>query len=284
MVNLSEGAVTSTSHHEAPHAEPGPVAFDTSMPSPARVWNYWIGGKDNYAADRAAAEAVMAANPAQATIARTARRFLVDVVRQLAGQHGVRQFLDIGSGLPTADNTHEIAQRVAPASRVVYVDNDPVVLAHARALLTSTPEGKTDFILADLRDPETILTHAARTLDLSQPVAIVLIGVLHFIDEDADPYAIVAQLMDGVAGGSYLVIGHAASDVRSAEVQQGYRAYNERSPVKITPRSRQQIDRLVAGLEPVGPGMVTLGHWFEPGQLGGDGADLVGYCGLVRKP
>lgn len=247
------------------------------------MWNYWIGGKDNYSSDRAAAEAVLAANPVQATIARTARAFLVDVVRQLAGQHGIRQFLDIGSGLPTARNTHEVAQQVAPDSRVVYVDNDPVVLAHARALLTSTPEGKTDFFLADLRDPETILTEAARTLDLSQPVAIVLIGVLHFIDEDADPYAIVARLMNGVGAGSYLVIGHAASDVRSADVQQGYRAYNERSPVKITPRSRQQIDRLVAGLEPVGPGVVTLGQWFEQGQLGGDGADLVGYTGVMRK-
>jgi SAM-dependent methyltransferase len=276
--------VTPTSHHDVPAARPDAVTFDTSVASPARVWNYWIGGKDNYAADRAAAEAVMAANPVQPTIARTARRFLVDVIRQLAEQRGVRQFLDIGSGLPTADNTHEVAQRVAPDARVVYVDNDPVVLAHARALLTSTPEGKTDVILADLRDPETILTQAARTLDFSQPVAIVLIGVLHFIDEEADPYAIVARLLRAVAVGSYLVIGHAASDVRSAEVQQGYRAYNARSPIKITPRSREQIDRLVAGLEPVGPGMVTLGQWFEPGQLGGDGADLVGYTGVMRKP
>ncbi len=275
---------TTSSDREAPETGPGAVAFDTSVPSPARVWNYWIGGKDNYAADRAAAEAVMAVNPVQPTVARTARRFLVDVVRQLAGQHGVRQFLDIGSGLPTADNTHEVAQRVAPDSRVVYVDNDPVVLAHARALLASAPEGKTDFMLADLRDPETILTQAARTLDLSQPVAIVLIGVLHFIDEDADPYGIVARLMDAVAAGSYLVIGHAASDVRSAEMQEGYRAYNERSPVKITPRNRPQIDRLVAGLEPVGPGVVMLGQWFEPGQLDGDGADLVGYTGIMRKP
>jgi O-methyltransferase involved in polyketide biosynthesis len=276
--------VTHTSHHEAAAARPGAVTFDTSVPSPARVWNYWIGGKDNFAADRAAAEAVTVANPVQPTIARTARRFLVNVVQLLTEQYGVRQFLDIGSGLPTADNTHEVAQRVAPDSRVVYVDNDPVVLAHARALLTSTPEGKTDFILADLRDPETIRTQAARTLDFSQPIAIVLIGVLHFVDEDADPYAIVARLIDAVAVGSYLVIGHAASDVRSPGVQRGYQAYNERSPVKITPRSRPQIDRLLAGLEPVGPGVVTLGQWFEAGQLGGDGADLVGYTGIMRKP
>jgi O-methyltransferase involved in polyketide biosynthesis len=283
-VTPTEGTVTATAHHEASAAEPDEVTYDTSVPSPARVWNYWIGGKDNYAADRAAAHAVMAANPVQPAIARTARRFLVDAVQQLAGQHGVRQFLDIGSGLPTADNTHEVAQRVAPDCRVVYVDNDPVVLAHARALLTSTSEGRTDFILADLRDPETILTQAGGTLDFSQPVAIVLLGVLHFIDEDADPYALVSRLMGPVAVGSYLVIGHAASDVRSAEVQEGYRAYNERSPVKITPRNRQQIDRLLVGLEPVGPGVVTLGQWFEAGQLGGDGADLVGYTGIMRKP
>jgi SAM-dependent methyltransferase len=276
--------VTSTSHQEVPPAEADAVTFDTSVPSPARVWNYWIGGTDNYPVDRAAAEAVVAANPAQPAIARTARRFLVSAVQQLAGQHGVRQFLDIGSGLPTADNTHEVAQRVAPGSRVVYVDNDPTVLSHARALLTSTPEGKTDFILADLRDPETILTKAARTLDFRQPAAVVLIGVLHFVDEDADPHGIVARLMDGVAAGSYLVIGHAASDAPSAQVQRGYRAYNERSPVKITPRSRQQIDRLLAGLEPVGPGVVMLGQWFEPGQLDGDSADLVGYTGIMRKP
>jgi O-methyltransferase involved in polyketide biosynthesis len=276
--------VTHTSEHDVPVAAVDAVAFDTSVASPARVWNYWIGGKDHYAADRAAAEAVSAANPAQPIVARTARRFLVDVVQRLAGEYGIRQFLDIGSGLPTADNTHEVAQRLAPDSRVVYVDNDPVVLAHARALLTSSAEGKTDFILADLRDPQLILTRAARTLDLSKPVAIVLVGVLHFITEEADPYAIVAQLVAAAAPGSYLVIGHAASDVRSAAVQQGYRAYNARSPVMITPRNREQIDRFLVGLEPVGPGVVTLSQWFEPGQLGGDGADLVGYTGIMRKP
>jgi len=260
------------------------LTFDPRTPNSARMWNYWVGGKDNYAADRAAAEAVMRAFPALPVIARQARRFLVDVVQQLAAVHGVRQFLDIGTGLPTADNTHEIAQRVAPDSRVLYVDNDPVVLAHARALLTSAPQGKTDFIKADLRDTATILAQAARTLDLSQPVAILLIAVLHFIAEEDDPYAIVARLMDAVPAGSYLAIGHAASDIRSAETQEGFRTYNERSPVTLTPRSRQQIDRLVAGLDPVAPGVVPLSQWFEQERLGSDGADLVGYCGLLRKP
>jgi hypothetical protein len=248
------------------------------------MWNYWIGGKDNYAADRAAAEAVIAAFPVLPVIARHSRRFLVDVVQQLAAAHGVRQFLDIGTGLPTAENTHEVAQRVAPDSRVLYVDNDPVVLAHARALLTSTAEGETDFIQADLRDTAAILAQAARTLDLSQPVAILLIAVLHFIGDEDDPYAIVGQLMDAVPSGSYLVIAHAASDMGTAETQEGFRIYNDRSPVKLAPRSRRQIDRLVAGLDPVGPGVVPMSLWFEPGPFGSGGPDLTGYYCLVRKP
>jgi hypothetical protein len=274
--------MTDTSHRRAADS----VTFDTTVPNPARMWNYWVGGKDNYAADRAAAEAVIAAYPVLPIIARQARRFLVDVVQQLAGVHGVRQFLDIGSGLPVADNTHEVAQRMAPDSRVVYVDHDPIVATHARALLTSTPEGSADFILADLRDTETILEQAARTLDFSKPVAILLIAVLHFIPEGDDPYALVAGLVDAVPPGSYLVIGHAASDIRSADTdtQEGFETYNERSPVQLIPRSREQIGRLVAGLEPVGRGVVPLSQWFEPGPLdGGTGADLVGYCGLVRK-
>jgi hypothetical protein len=273
--------MTDTSHRGPADS----VTFDTTVPNPARMWNYWVGGKDNYAADRAAAEAVIAAYPVLPIIARQARRFLVDVVQQLAGVHGVRQFLDVGSGLPVADNTHEVAQRIAPDSRVVYVDHDPIVAAHARALLTSTAEGSTEFIQADLRDAETILDQAARTLDFSKPVAVLLIAVLHFIPEDDDPYAIVARLMAAVPSGSYLVIGHAASDIRSAGTHEGFETYNERSPVQLIPRSREQIGRLVTGLEPVGRGVVPLSQWFEPGPLdGGTGADLVGYCGLVRKP
>lgn len=248
------------------------------------MWNYWVGGKDNYAADRAVAESVIAAFPILPSIARVTRRFLGEAVRLLAGQYGVRQFLDIGTGLPTADNTHEVAQRVAPDSRIVYVDNDPVVLAHARALMTSTPEGMTDFIQADLRDPETILKQAARTLDFSQPVAVLLIAVLHFIGDEDDPDGIVARLMDAVPAGSYLVCAHAGSDIPSAEMEEGVRAYNERSPVKLVPRSREQIDRLLAGLEPVGSGVVPLSQWFEPGHLGGDGFENMGYYGIVRKP
>jgi hypothetical protein len=276
--------VTHTSHHDAAAADADAVTFDAAVPNPARMWNYWVGGKDNYAADRAVAEAVIAAFPVLPSIARVTRRFLGDAVRQLTGQYGVRQFLDIGTGLPTADNTHEVAQRVAPDSRIVYVDNDPVVLAHARALMTSTPEGKTDFIRADLRDPETILTAAAPTLDFSQPMAVLLIAVLHFIADEDDPYSIVTRLMSAVPAGSYLVLAHAGSDLPAAEMDDGIRAYNERSPVKLVPRSREQIDRLLVGLEPVGPGVVPLSQWFEPGELGGDGFEQMGYYGIMRKP
>ena len=260
------------------------MSVDPAVPNPARMWNYWVGGKDNYAVDRAVAEAVIAAFPILPSIARVTRQFLGAAVQQLAGQYGVRQFLGIGTGLPTADNTHEVAQRVAPASRIVYVDNDPVVLAHARALMTSTPTGKTDYIQADLRDAAAILTQAARTLDLGRPLAILLIAVLHFIPEEDDPAAIVARLMAAAPAGSYLVIAHAGSDIPTAEMEDGIRAYNERSPVKLIPRSREQIDRILVGLEPVGPGVVPLSQWFGRGDLGGDGLDHMGYYGIMRKP
>jgi len=187
--------------------------FDPTVPNPARMWNYWLGGKDNFAADRQAAERVLEVMPSLPLIARAARLFLIDAVHQLAAEHGIRQFLDIGTGLPTADNTHDVAQRAAPESKIVYVDYDPVVLTHAQALLTSSPEGQTDYIQADLRDTDTIVKGAARTLDLTRPVAILLIAVLHFIPDADDPYAVVARLMDAVPSGSYLVIAHAAADI-----------------------------------------------------------------------
>src|SRR6516164_4733868 len=159
--------------------------FDITVPSPARMWNYWVGGKDHFAADREAAQRIQAAMPALPEIARSVRAFLIEIVHGLTVDYGIRQFLDIGTGLPTADNTHDVAQRAAPESRVVYVDNDPVVLSHARALLTSSPAGKTDYLDADLRDVGQILAGAARTLDLGRPVAVLLVAILHFIP-DAD--------------------------------------------------------------------------------------------------
>jgi SAM-dependent methyltransferase len=275
--------MTPTPHNDAAAADADTATFDPTVPNPARMWNYWIGGQDNFPADRAAADVVIAAFPVLPSIARATRQFLGEAVERLAGQYGVRQFLDIGAGLPTADNTHEVAQRTAPDSRVVYVDNDPVVLALARSLMTSAPEGKTDFVLADLHDPETILNQAARTLDFSRPVAVLLLAVLHFIADDADPAAIVARLLAAASPGSYLVLAHAGSDLPSAELEEAVRAYNERSPVKLVPRSREQIDGLLTGLEPVGPGVVPLSQWFEPGQLGGNGLDHLGYYGIMRK-
>jgi O-methyltransferase involved in polyketide biosynthesis len=259
-------------------------AFDTHMPNPARIWNYWVGGKDNFAADREAADQVLQAMPAMPLIARLVRRFLIDVVYQLADGYGIRQFLDIGTGLPTADNTHDVAQRAAPESRIVYVDHDPVVLSHARALLTSSPEGATDYVPADLRDTGTIAAGAARTLDFRQPVAVLLIAVLHFIPDADDPHGIVKRLMDAVPPGSYLVISHAASDIAAGATAEMARRYNERSPVPITPRSREQVARFFDGLDMIPPGLVPLSHWWGSGQAeAGAASDLAGYCGLGRK-
>jgi len=258
--------------------------FDASVPNPARMWNYWVGGKDNFAADRQAAEKVLEVMPSLPLIARLARRFLIDAVHQLAAGYGVRQFLDIGTGLPTADNTHDVAQRVAPQSRIVYVDNDPVVLTHARALLTSSDAGETDYIPADLRDTAAILSGAARTLDFGQPVAVLLIAVLHFIPDADDPYGIVARLMDAVPPGSYLVIAHAARDIQGGAVADMTRRYNELSPVPVTPRTGEQVARFFGGLDVTGPGVVPIRQWWAP-EAGADAdSGLAGYCGIGRKP
>jgi len=249
------------------------------------MWNYWLGGKDNFAADRAAGDRVVAALPSMPKIARLARRFLVDAVYQLVTVYGVRQFLDIGSGLPTGDNTHEVAQRAAPESRVVYVDHDPVVLNHAHALLTSSPEGRTDYIQADLRDTAAILDGAAKTLDFSQPIAVLLIGVLHFIPDEEDPYAILSRLMDGLPSGSYLAIGHGAIDIEPEAAGQMMARYNERSPVKIRLRSQAEVAPFFDGLEPVGRGLVRLDKWWDTEPVEADTASgLAGYVGIARKP
>jgi hypothetical protein len=259
--------------------------FDVTVPSPARMWNYWVGGKDNFAADREAADKILAAMPSLPIIARSVRRFLIDIVHTLAVDYGIRQFLDIGTGLPTADNTHDVAQRAAPESRIVYVDNDPVVLTHARALLTSTPEGKTDYIEADLRDTATILSAAARTLDFSQPIAVLLLAVLHFIPDADDPYAIVKQLMDAVPAGSFLVICHAPRDIHPEQVAEMTRRYIASGAAPMRPRSHEEVVRFFEGLDLVGPGVVPIAEWLGPGQAdAGDGSPLAGYVGIARKP
>ena len=243
------------------------------------------GGKDNFAADREMAGRVVAAMPSVPAGARAARRFLAESVATLAADHGVRQFLDIGTGLPAADNTHEVAQRVAAESRIVYADNDPAVLAHARALLTSTPQGKTHYLQADLRDTQAIVTGAATTLDFSQPIAVMLIAVLHFIPDADDPYTIVNQLMDAVPPGSYLVIGHGSSDILPEQAAEGTRRYNASGATQARPRSRQEVTRFFDGLDLIAPGVVPLTEWLSAGSPAADGGSpLAGYVGIARKP
>lgn len=259
--------------------------FNSNVASPARMWNYWIGGKDNFESDRTAAEAAIEALPSLPVTAKLVRLFLASVVHRLVAEFGVRQFLDIGAGLPTADNTHEVAQRAAPESRIVYVDHDPVVISHARALLTSSKEGKTDFLHADLRDVEQIVADASQTLDLGQPVAVLLIGVLHFVPDDDDPYGVVARLMNAMAPGSYLVLVHAASDIASDAVAEAARRYNQRSTIGISLRDRDQIAGFFTGLDLVEPGLVPLSQWWKPGEADTAGAGaLTGHCAVARKP
>jgi hypothetical protein len=257
---------------------------DTSVANPARMWNYWVGGKDNFRADRAAADSLLELLPSLPQIARLTRYFLIDAVHRLAADYGIRQFLDIGTGLPTADNTHDVAQRVAGDARIVYVDNDPVVLTHARALLTSNPGGRTDFLHADLRDTPRILAGAARTLDFSQPVAVMLIAVLHFIPDSDDPYKVVARLMDAVPPGSCLVLAHGASDIEPEAVAEMMQRYNALSSVPLTLRTRPEVTRFFDGLELIPPGMVPLPEWGSSGAAGTDAAGgMAGYCGIGFK-
>jgi O-methyltransferase involved in polyketide biosynthesis len=236
------------------------------VPSPARVWNYWIGGKDNFAADRAVAERVLDVLPEVAVVARMTRGYLTRTVESLAGEHGIRQFLDIGSGLPTADNTHQVAQRVAPESRVLYADNDPAVIRHAEALLKSTPEGRCDYIEADLRDPAAILAAAANTLDLTKPVAVMLFQVLHFIPDADDPYGIVARLMAAVPSGSYLVIVHASSDVGADVGSEIQARYNQMMGPQVRMRTRDEVARFFDGLELLPPGLISGQGWTAAGN------------------
>ena len=259
--------------------------FDASIPSPARMWNYWVGGKDNFAADRAAAARVQAAMPSIPMIARSVRLFLIDIVRSLAVDYDVRQFLDIGTGLPTADNTHDVAQRAAPESRIVYADYDPVVLSHARALLTSTPEGMTDYIQADLRDPDTILEAARQTLDFSRPIAVLLLAILHFIPDADDPYGVVKRLMDEMPPGSFLVICHAPSDIHPDQVAEMTRRYNESGAAQMRPRSHEEVVAFFSGLEMIGPGVVPIAEWLRRGQADPrNSTALAGHVGVGRKP
>jgi S-adenosyl methyltransferase len=261
-----------------------PPQIDASVPNSARIWNYWLGGKDNYPVDREAGDDYRAIYPEIVEVARASRRFLTRAVRWLAGEAGLRQFLDIGTGLPTADNTHEVAQRLAPQTRVVYVDNDPVVLAHARALLTST-QGVTAFVDADLHDPDRILAAAARTLDLDRPVGLMLLGVLGHIGDDDEARAIVRRLLDGLAPGSYLTVCDGTNVISQAGVQ-AQRLYNQSGAVPYRLRSPEQIAGFFEGLELVEPGVVSCPRWRpDAAELAsGAPAEMDQFAGVGRKP
>jgi O-methyltransferase involved in polyketide biosynthesis len=238
--------------------------------------------KDNFAADREAGEQAVRAYPDLVAAVRANRAFLGRTVRYLAGEAGIRQFLDIGTGIPTAGNTHEVAQSAAPESRIVYADNDPMVLAHSRALLRSSPEGATAYIDADLRDVPGILRGAARTLDFSQPVAVMLAAVLQYIPDDGDPYTLVSQLMAAVPPGSYVVISHPASDINAEQVAKSMQRYNERAVGDATPRTRAEGTRFFTGLAPLSPGVVTITEW-RPQTPAADAASIAMWGGVGRK-
>ena len=256
--------------------------FDTSVPHVARVYDYWLGGKDNFAADRVMGERTLQAYPNLVYSVRANRAFLARTVRFLARQ-GIRQFLDIGTGIPTANNTHEVAQTVASESRIVYVDNDPIVLSHAKALLKSTPEGACAYLDADLRDPDTILAGAANTLDFARPVAVMLIAVMHFIGDDAEASAIMNRLMAACVPGSYVALSHAASDIDAAQMAEMIRRLNESTAEKTTLRDRAGVTRLFDGLELVEPGVIRAAEWRPDTDLeAASPAALWG--GVARKP
>jgi hypothetical protein len=281
-VALKERTVTQDSRGDAKGSDKLP-GFDTGVANAARMWNYWIGGKDNFRADREAGDQVLEAMPALPLVARMLRRFLITTVDELAAA-GVRQFLDIGTGLPTADNTHNVAQRAAPESRIVYVDHDPVVISHAQALLTSSAAGKAAYIQADLRDWPTISAGAQQTLDFSRPVAVLLIAVLHFILDAEDPHRLISRMMADLAPGSYLAIAHAASDIQASTAAAMAQSYNATSSLTITPRDRPTVARFFDGMEMVGPGLTPLAQWWGSDRASTADSGLSCYCGIARKP
>ncbi|HEY7147438.1 MAG TPA: SAM-dependent methyltransferase [Streptosporangiaceae bacterium] len=262
-----------------------PARFDPEVAHPARVYNVWLGwGKDHYPADRQVAEEVAACRPQVVAGARANRAFGTRVVRFLAGQRGITQFVDIGAGLPSAEATHQVAQAIIPAARVVYVDSDAMVLSHARALLTSGREGDCDYVDADLRDPASVLRGAARTLDFTRPVALLLLAVLHFLADADDPAGRVAALAAGLAPGSFIALSHLTADFAPEAVGAGVAAYNRLVPAGITARSHAQVSGLLTGMALVPPGVVPVTEW-RPGHAGwpGHGADLYAGLAVVRR-
>jgi hypothetical protein len=259
--------------------------LDTNVMHPARRYDYWLGGKDNFAVDRASGDEVARSFPGIRLAARANRAFLGRSVTFLAGEAGIRQFLDVGTGLPTAANTHEVAQSVEPESRIAYVDNDPLVLSHARALLTSSPQGRTAYIDADAREPDAILAavNETRILDLDQPVAVCLVAVLHFFPDDGVAQHTVKTLMAAAAPGSYLVVSHAAAGLLEPDQEARVRAVFDREPFKL--RSDAEIAAFGAGLELVAPGLVPIQRWRpDPGSEIPNDSELGIFAFVARKP
>jgi O-methyltransferase involved in polyketide biosynthesis len=271
------------------HGLPGDPVDEAGAPLPlidvtvahnARVWNYWLGGKDNYEVDRVAGNQVRAMHPGIVQVARADRAFLGRVVRFLAAEAGIRQFLDIGTGLPTAENTHQVAESVAPAVRVVYVDNDPVVLAHARALLVTAPPAVTSYVDADVHDPDAILRAAAETLDFGQPVAVMMLGILNFVLDNAEAQAIVRRFLDAVVPGSYLALSHPTLELGGEGNAEAMRFWNEHARPPIRARGIAEIRPFLTGLDLVDPGLVSCALWRPDGP-----ADTVPHYGAVAvKP
>jgi hypothetical protein len=274
--------------NEAPGADDGaskvgPLTFDVTKAHQARSYDYYLGGKDNYAADRAAVDEQIKIVPNLGFTMQANRAFLGRAVRYLASEAGIRQFLDIGTGIPTAGNVHEVAQAIAPESRVVYVDYDPVVLAHARALLDSSEAGATEYIDADLRDTGTILSRAADLLDFTKPVAITLISILHALLDADDPHAIVAQIMDAVPSGSYLAISHFGQELLPAEALEALMDSIRRTSLQqYTSRTREEVTRFFDGTDLVEPGLVPVEEWRPDPGAGGEGKSLY-WCAVGSK-
>ena len=251
--------------------------LNVDQPHSARIWNYLLGGKDNFAADRKAADAVIAQLPEIRDFAKAGREFLERAMGFLAGEAAVRQFLDLGTGLPTANNTHELAQRIAPESKIVYVDNDPLVLVHARALLNSDPRGVTDYVDADVRDPKSVLHAAAATLDLSQPVAVMMIGILGHIPDSDNPAQIVRTIVEALPSGSYLAINDSITTPENVSAVEA--AKNEGANYHL--RTVEQFTAFFDGLELVDPGVVSTPLWrTKPGTTP---SEIAVYCGVARK-
>jgi hypothetical protein len=260
-----------------------PANINVTVPNVARVWNYLVGGLDNFEIDRSAGRQLVAIAPVMEKVAPASRAFLGRVVRYLADEAGVRQFLDIGTGIPTAGNTHEIAQSAEPSCRIVYVDNDPVVLAHARALLRSSPEGVTSYIDADARDPGKIIAEAAGTLDFGQPVGIVMIDILNFVDDDAEVASILSRLVAAAPSGSYLAVMQPADDLDDSLIAAG-RRWNAVAATPIRLRPRSVVESWFSGLDLVPPGIVTVPEWRTDESDPSYDVVIPLYGAVARKP